>query len=149
MAGLLNYAPAFRTVPAFRGLDGFRSPLFDLVDRIADSARTDGVNIARLGDDSFRVELAVPGFVESEVEITVEDRILTVKGTKPEATEDGVTYVTRGFAPASFERRFTLAEHVEVESADLKAGVLSIALVRKLPEARQPKRIAIGAVGTA
>lgn len=146
MAGLLQFAPAFR---ATRGFDPFRAPLFDLVDRLADG-RTDGVNIARTGEDTFRIELAVPGFAENEIEITVDNRVLTVKGTKPaEAAEGGVTYLSRGFAPASFERRFTLAEHVEVAAADLAAGVLTVSLIRKLPEERQPKRIAIGAAGNA
>ncbi len=115
-------------------------------------------DIAREGDDRFAVTLAVPGYDEAQIEITAQDRVLSVKGKPAEGNapapaegnapaEDG--YLHRGIRTGAFEQRFVLAPHVEVAGAELKQGLLRVALERRVPEALRPRTIAIGAVGEA
>lgn len=99
-------------------------------------------DLIRLDDNRFRIELAVAGFRREEIEITSQQNSLLVRGQKAE--EDGSTYVHRGIANRSFERRFALADHIQVRGADLRDGMLSIDLEREIPEAMKPRRIDIG-----
>ena len=85
------------------------------------------------------------GFKPGEIDITAQQNVLVVSGRKNDETEDqGTDFVYRGIANRSFERRFALADHIQVKDADLKDGLLSIALVREIPEAMKPRKINVG-----
>jgi molecular chaperone IbpA len=132
--------------PFYRSTVGF-DRLFDLLDRAA-GFDADGVayppyNIERLGDNEYRITMAVAGFAEDELKIDVKEQSLTVRGEK-KADEKQRQFLHRGIAGRSFERRFQLADHVEVKGADLKDGLLHVDLARNLPERLKPRVIAIG-----
>ena len=99
-------------------------------------------DLEKTGDDSYRITLAVAGFAEDEIDITQQPNLLIVAGRK-QAEGEG-NYIHRGIAARAFERRFGLADHVHVAGAELKDGMLSIDLVREIPEAMKPRKIAIG-----
>jgi molecular chaperone IbpA len=132
--------------PFYRSTVGF-DRLFDLLDS-ATGFESDGVayppyNIERLGDNEYRIIMAVAGFGEDELKIDVKEQSLTVRGEKkPEDKQR--QFLHRGIAGRSFERRFQLADHVEVRGADLKDGLLHVDLVRNVPERLKPRVIAIG-----
>ena len=99
-------------------------------------------DLIKLDDNRYRIEVAVAGFGSDDIEITSQQNQLLVRGQKSE--ENGSNYVHRGIANRSFERRFALADHIQVRGADLKDGMLSIELVREIPEAMKPRKIEIG-----
>ena len=130
--------------PLFRSTIGF-DRLVHLLDA---AAGFDGetayppYNIERLGDTEYRITMAVAGFNQSELKIDAKESLLSVRGDKaPETAER--KYLHRGIATRSFERRFQLADYVEVKSAALADGVLNIDLVRNLPERMKPRSVAI------
>ena len=129
----------------------YRSTIgFDRMASLLDSAlRSDKAvagfppyDIEATGEDRYAITLAVAGFEESELDIQVENGVLRVRGKK---AEDGVekSYLYRGIANRSFERKFNLADHVEVSGAELKNGLLVIRLVKEIPEAMKPRSISI------
>lgn len=131
----------------------FRSAIgFDRLPSLIDTARRDNVaaesyppyNIQKLDQDAYRVGIAVAGFAEAELSVEVREGMLVVTGDR-KAADDGVAYLHRGIAGRSFVRRFQLAEHVEVREAVLANGLLTIDLVREVPEALKPRKIEIGA----
>jgi len=136
----------FDFTPYRRTTVGF-DRLFDLLERQARAQAGDNYppfNIERRGDDSYRITLAVAGFKPDELDITAQQNLLVVKGSKVEA--DGKQqFLHVGIANRGFERRFELADFVRVEAADLADGLLSIDLVREVPEAMKPKKVLIGA----
>jgi molecular chaperone IbpA len=98
----------------------------------------------RAGDNEYRIDLAVAGFKPDEIDITAHQNVLIVSGRKKDEAEDkGSDYIYRGIATRSFERRFALADHVQVRDADLKDGLLSVQLVREIPEAMKPRKISV------
>ncbi len=100
-------------------------------------------NIERLGENDYRITMAVAGFSDSEIKIEVKEQSLTVRGDK--AAEDKERhFLHRGIAARSFERRFQLADYVEVKGADLKDGLLHVDLQRNIPERMKPRTIPIG-----
>ena len=99
-------------------------------------------NIERLDENAYRITMAVSGFGEDDLDIEVKDDTLLVRGNKA-AEDEKREYLHQGIAGRSFERRFRLADHVEVDSAELKNGLLNIDLKRELPEAMKPRKIAI------
>lgn len=103
-------------------------------------------NIEALEDERYSITLALAGFTRDELDIQVENGVLTVSGKK---ADDGVerNFLYRGIANRSFERRFNLAEYVEVTDAHMDNGLLTISLVKQLPEAMKPRRIAINSGG--
>ena len=105
-------------------------------------------DIESSGDDRYAITLAVAGFEESELDIQVENGVLRVRGRKADDSEDK-TYLYRGIANRSFERKFNLADHIEVRGAELKNGLLTISLVKEIPEAMKPRTIEIGTAGAA
>ena len=132
--------------PLFRSSVGFDrwSNLFDTALRAGDnSVGYPPYNIEKLGDDSYRITVAVAGFGEDDIEITAQENLLVVAGKLGEPREDSATYLYRGIATRAFERRFSLADHVEVSGATLVNGVLTIDLAREVPEAMKPRHIAI------
>ena len=135
----------FDLTPLYRSTVGF-DRLFSLLDQAAgvDSAPAyPPYNIERTGENAYRITHAVAGFGQSELSIESRQNALVVKGEKKaEESRDGeVLY--RGIAGRSFERRFQLADHVEVKGASLENGLLHIDLVREIPEAMKPRQIAI------
>jgi molecular chaperone IbpA len=129
--------------PLWRSTVGF-DHLFDLIN---DSQGVEGqdayppYDIARTGEETYRISLAVAGFSPSDIAITAQQNLLTVAGRYPENNEQELIY--QGISARPFERRFSLADHVEVERAALENGLLRIDLVRKVPEAMKPRRIDI------
>lgn len=100
-------------------------------------------NIEQKDENRYSITLAVAGFERSELDLQVEKNVLTVRGKKANTAEDR-KYLYQGIATRSFERKFNLAEHVEVSDAQLDNGLLTINLVREVPEAMKPRTIAIG-----
>lgn len=98
-------------------------------------------NIEQVGEDGYRISMALAGFSEADLDVTAKENTLVVSGKLPE-TED-VTYLHRGIAGRAFERRFELADHIKVSGADLVNGLLHIELVCEVPEEKKPRTIAI------
>jgi molecular chaperone IbpA len=135
----------FDLSPLFRSAIGFdRLPSqLDTAMRTAGSVDSyPPYNIEKTGEDAYRISIAVAGFDRKDLDVEVRDGVLLVKGKNAEDAE-GVTYLHRGIAGRAFERRFQLAEHVRPEAADLVNGLLTIDLVRELPEAKKPRQIEI------
>jgi len=119
--------------------------LFNEINREFANSKSTGYppyNIAQINEDEYMISIAVAGFGMDNLDITLEKNVLTVEGTAPKGDEE-VNYLHKGIAGRSFHRQFTLAEHIEVEQAQLELGMLNIHLVRNVPEAQKPKRIAI------
>lgn len=100
-------------------------------------------NIERVSDDEYRVTMAVAGFGRDDISIEVKQNTLTVSGKKAEKSEAKGEFLHQGIAQRAFERRFQLADYVQVEGAELDNGLLHIALKREIPEAMKPRTIAI------
>ena len=101
-------------------------------------------DLVKEGENEYRIQLAVAGFTPQEIDITAQQNVLIVSGRKAdESDEKGNDFIYRGIANRSFERRFALADHIQVRGADLKDGLLSIELVREIPEAMKPRKIEI------
>lgn len=134
----------FDFTPYRRSTVGF-DRLFDLLENAARANSGDNYppfNIERRGEDAYRITLAVAGFKSEGIEITAQQNLLVVQGKKPEGQEGEFLHV--GIAQRGFERRFELADYVRVDGANLEDGLLTIDLVREVPEAMKPKTIAIG-----
>ena len=138
--------------PIYRSMVGFDrvANMLDAASRLDNSQGYPPYNIEKTGDNEFRIELAVAGFGEENLEIETKEGLLTVAG-KTQTTEDGEKreFLHRGIAERSFIRRFQLADHVVVKGADLQNGMLRIELERQLPEAMKPRKISIGATAEA
>jgi molecular chaperone IbpA len=139
----------FDLTPYRRSTVGF-DRLFDLIENSA-RQQTDNYppfNIERLDEDRYRVTLAVAGFKADEIDITAQQNLLQVSGRKAEVAEsDRTKFLHLGIANRSFERRFELADFVRVERADLSDGLLTVELVREIPDAMKPRKIAINGKG--
>lgn len=131
--------------PLFRHTIGF-----DHMQRLLDAAmQTDSstnsyppYNIEQTGEDGYRICLAVAGFSENDLDVTVNDNTLVVSGRQNNDDKD-VTYLHRGIAARAFERRFQLAEHIKVTGCALVNGLLNIDLVREIPEEKKPRKVVI------
>ena len=137
--------------PLYRSTVGF-DRLFTMLDSLGqpDQSQTyPPYNIDRTGENTYRITMAVAGFDESELSIEAREHALTVKGEKAEDNREDGQFLYRGIAKRAFERRFQLAEHVEITAASLKNGLLHIDLLRELPEAAKPRKIAITAASSA
>jgi molecular chaperone IbpA len=136
----------FDFTPYRRSTVGF-DRLFDLLENQARLNAGDNYppfNISRSGEDNYRITLAVAGFRPHDLDITAQQNLLVVQGRKREEVSDGSELIHVGIANRGFERRFELADFVRVESADLADGLLTIDLVREVPEAMKPKKITVG-----
>src|SRR5215210_2407411 len=142
---------AFDFSPFRRSTVGF-DRLFDMLENSTAGQTQENYppfDLIKDGDNEYRIELAVAGFKPDEIDITAQQNVLIVSGRKAEESEGGNSpggsdYIYRGIATRSFERRFALADHIQVRGADLKDGLLSIALKREIPEAMKPRKIDIG-----
>ena len=135
---------AFDFSPLYRSSIGF-DRVFDLLENASRVTTVDNwppYDIAKVGDDDYRITMAVAGFAENELSMTQEQNMLMVAGQK--AGDEPGEYLHRGIAGRAFERRFQLADHVKVTGAELKNGLLTIDLKREIPEEMKPRRIEIG-----
>lgn len=132
-------------LPTFaRATIGF-DRMFEQLDREFSNTKSTGYppyNVIQENDDEYTISLAIAGFSMEDLDITLEKNVLTIEGTSPEVPE-GKNYLHKGIGNRNFRRQFTLAEHIEVEGAELVNGMLHIKLVRNVPEAQKPKKIAI------
>jgi molecular chaperone IbpA len=137
---------AFDFSPFRRSTVGF-DRLFDMLENSSFSQGQENYppfDLIKLGDNDYRIELAVAGFKPEELDITAQQNVLIVSGRKKDETDEkGNNYIYRGIATRSFERRFALADHIQVRGADMRDGLLSIELVREIPESMKPKKINI------
>lgn len=137
MSTVFDFAPLWRSGIGF-------DRLFDVVEQALKFELNDNYppyNIEKTGDNVYRVTLAVAGFTPDELAITSEPNLLIVSGKKAEAPE--AEYLYKGIAACAFERPFNLADYVTVTGARLENGFLTVELVRELPDAMKPRRIAI------
>ena len=133
----------FDLTPFSRSAIGF-DRLFDLIDQSSHLTANDTYppyNIERTGEDNYRISLALAGFTSDEVTITAEQNTVTVEGTKTQKPEAELLY--QGISARAFRRTFNLADYVQVKGASFEDGLLKIDLVREVPEAVKPRRIAI------
>jgi len=132
--------------PFYRSTVGF-DRLFQILDAVGvgegEVQAYPPYNIERLGESEYRITMAVAGFGDDELNVEVKEQTLTVRGEKRQDKDAGGQYLHRGIAQRSFERRFQLADFVEVAGADLRDGLLHVDLVRNVPERMKPRTIAI------
>lgn len=131
--------------PLFRSTIGF-DRLAQLLDGTAGFDNEQGYppyNIERTGDNAYRITIAVAGFSKDEIKLDVKEQMLAVRGEKKAETAER-SFLHRGIATRNFERRFQLADYVEVSAANLDDGLLSIDLARNLPERMRPRTVEIG-----
>ena len=134
-----DFAPLFRTAIGFDRL----ARLADTASEAAATPAYPPYNIEKIGEDAYRLTMAIAGFGPENLDIVVKDNTLVVTGR---LAEDGAKteILHRGIAGRAFERRFVLADHIVVDGADLKNGLLHVGLKRVVPEALKPRRITIG-----
>ena len=136
----IDFAPLYRSTVGF-------DRLFDLLDSVpgfdAGPSAYPPYNIEQLSETEYRITMAVAGFSEDELKVDVKEQTLSVRGEK-KAEQTERQFLHRGIATRSFDRRFRLADHVEVKGADIKDGLLHVDLVRNVPERLKPRTIAIG-----
>ena len=136
----------FDLSPFTRSTIGF-DRMFRLLDSMSGTSETPGYppyNIVKNGDDQYSITVAVAGFGEDELEVKVQDGQLTITSTPEKAEKAEVSFIHRGIARRAFELRFSLADYIEVTGASVDNGMLTIDLVRNVPEAMKPRTIAIG-----
>lgn len=137
----------FDLTPLYRSTVGF-----DRLARMLDEASSfeapsyPPYNIERLAEDEYRITMAVAGFAPEDIAIEVKGNALTVSGKKAEKTETKTEFLHQGIASRAFERRFQLADHVQVQGAGLENGLLHISLKREVPEALKPRTIPVNGV---
>lgn len=137
----------FDFTPYRRTAIGF-DRLFDMLEQAGRQVQGDNYppfNLERIAEDRYRITLAVAGFKADEIDITAQQNLLTIAGKKAEeSANDRAAFLHLGIANRGFERRFELADFVRVDSADLADGLLTVELVREIPDAMKPRKIAIG-----
>ncbi|MDP4024774.1 Hsp20 family protein [Methylobacterium sp. NEAU 140] len=135
----------FDLAPLYRSTVGF-DRLFSALDQFA-SAETAPTyppyNIERTGENAYRITVAVAGFTEADLSIEVRENALTLKGERKPEADKRAEFLHQGIAARAFERRFQIADHVQVTGAALENGLLHVDLVREVPEAKKPRRIEI------
>ncbi|AXU97082.1 MAG TPA: heat shock protein IbpA [Erwinia persicina] len=135
----------FDLAPLYRSSIGF-DRLINLLESSQSQSNNNGgyppYNVELVGENNYRITIAVAGFAENELEITSHDNLLSVRGSHPDEQQER-TYLYQGIAERNFERKFQLAEHVHVRDAKLENGLLYIDLERVVPEANKPRRIEI------
>lgn len=134
-----DFSPYRRTMVGF-------DRLFDLLEnqsRMNSGDNYPPFNIERRGEDAYRITLAVAGFKPADIDITAQQNLLVIQGKKADEASAG-QFLHVGIAQRGFERRFELADYVRVDDANLEDGLLTIDLVREVPEAMKPKKIAVG-----
>ncbi len=139
----------FDLAPLYRNTVGF-DRLFSMLDQMVsvDSAPSyPPYNIERTGENAYRISVAVAGFTDQDLSIEVKENALTIRGEKKQTEERKADVLYQGIAARTFERRFQLADGVQVTGAALENGLLHIDLVREIPEAKKPKLVPIAKNG--
>jgi molecular chaperone IbpA len=136
--GMIDFTPLFRSTVGFDRLPA----LLDDVMRHQPADNYPPYDIAKVGEDSYRITMAVAGFTPEDITVTAQPNLLVVAGQK--ANQDTVQYLHHGLVMRDFERRFSLDDYMEVKGASLENGLLSLELVREVPEAMKPRTIQIG-----
>lgn len=137
----LDFAPLLRSSIGFENLNR----LVDLANRTDDAQAFPPYNIEKVGDDAYRISMAVAGFTRDELDLTVQENMLIVTGRAAEPAErEERQFLHRGIAKRAFERRFQLADVIKVTGASYENGLLNIELVREVPEHKKPRKIEIG-----
>ena len=135
---------AFDFAPYRRSTIGF-DRLFDLLENSSlgqGSENYPPFDLIKVDENHYRINLAVAGFSRDEIDITAQQNQLIVSGKRSD--DNGIDYIHRGIANRQFERKFGLADFIKVAEADLKDGLLSVELIREIPEAMRPRKVAIG-----
>jgi molecular chaperone IbpA len=135
----IDYTPLYRTIVGF-------DRLANMIDSAAKQEGGNGYppyNIEQVSEHEYLIELAVAGFGETDLDVQVQENVLMVSGKRESDDSDPRQFIHRGIAERSFERRFHLADHVQVRDARLENGLLVIRLEREVPEAKKPRQIAI------
>lgn len=136
-----DLSPLFRSTVGYDRLSQMIDSAFKLDER---ALSYPPYNIAKLSEDDYEITMAVAGFSLDDLNVVAENNTLTVTGSQADKQdESGKTFLHRGIATRSFERKFSLADHVKVVGATLSNGLLTLKLVREIPEASKPKKIAI------
>ena len=133
-------------IPAFNKFGiGFENLFDDLqrVTQIQSSTNYPPHNVIKTGDNTVTIEVAVAGFAEGEIDISLDQRLLTITGNKQRDDDAAHEYLHRGISSRDFKQTFPLAEHVEVKGATIRNGILTVLLEREIPESAKPKSIAI------
>ncbi len=136
----LDFTPYRRTTVGF-------DRLFDILENAGRAAQNENYppfNIERIAENDYRITIAVAGFKPGEIDITAQQNMLIVAGSKEIDGNDNRDFLHMGIANRNFERRFQLADHIFVTGADLADGLLTVSLVREIPEALKPRKIQIG-----
>ena len=139
--------------PFYRSAIGF-DRMANLVDNLFHTSEAGNTNfppynIEKIGETDYRITMAVAGFGESELDVTIHDGTLIITGrSEQEAVDDDKTFLYRGIAGRQFERRFQLADFIEIKSANLNKGLLHINLKREIPEKMKPRKISIDSQNT-
>jgi molecular chaperone IbpA len=134
-----DFAPLFRSAIGFDRL----ARLMDAATSGADASSYPPYNIEKTGEDAYRLTMAVAGFRPEDLDLVVKENTLVVSG-KVNGNGQNSEMLYRGIAGRAFERRFVLADHIVVDGADLRNGLLHVGLKRVVPEALKPRRIEIG-----
>ena len=135
----IDFSPLFRHSVGFERMQR----LLDASTRMESSSPSyPPYNIEQMGEDAYRISLAVAGFGEQDLDVTVEENTLVVTGKLADNPEDK-TFLHRGIAGRAFERRFELADHIKVVGGSLVNGLLNIDLEREIPEEKRPRKIVI------
>jgi len=138
----------FSLTPLFRHSVGF-DKLDNMMDRVFDNEKSapsyPPYNIEKLVNDKYRITMAVAGFKLNDIDITVHGDLLTVNGehSQPDESAEEISYLYKGIANRSFNRKFNLADHVKVVNASMEDGLLKIELIREIPEDAKPRSIKI------
>ncbi|MCK6417856.1 MAG: Hsp20 family protein [Alphaproteobacteria bacterium] len=142
MNNLVSFSPLFRQTIGF---DRFNDLFENLVNQTEDRFEAyPPYNIEKTGDDTYRITLAVAGFTERDIDITAQDDRLTISGKILQSENEAKPhYLHRGIAARSFERVFRLADHIKVQEASMKDGLLTLDLIREVPEEKKPRMIPI------
>jgi molecular chaperone IbpA len=137
-----DFSPLFRSTVGFDRL----VPLLDAAMRVDEGAAYPPYNIEKLGENDYRITMAVAGFAPEDLNIEVRENTIVISGGKTDEVKEG-QYLHRGIAARSFERRFQLADHVQVKGASIENGLLHVDLVREIPERMKPRKIEIAGNG--
>lgn len=139
MMNTIDLSPLYRSSVGFDRLGA----LLDSALRSDPGSSFPPYNIEVTGEDRYAITLAVAGFQQADLDIQVEGGLLSIRGKKAESEKEERRYLHQGIATRSFERKFSLADHVQVTGADLDNGLLRVSLVKEIPETMKPKSIAI------
>lgn len=135
----MDLSPLYRTIVGFDRV----ANLIEAAARQEQAPNWPPYNVIQASDDEYRIEIAVAGFGENDLDIEIKEGLLSVSGDKKTPNEEN-KYLHRGIAERAFERKFQLADHVKVINANLQNGLLIIDLRREIPESAKPRKIKIG-----